>query len=99
MKTISGVEISKSRLKLGAWYSIEWGFGRIDVCVIKITPHSVEWEHPKWCHSHSIKMDNHTFFISKSATFLGYGKIRPIGSWFRKNTDCWATIYTKPCKR
>lgn len=89
-------EIAKARLKVGAWYSIEYGFGRRDFCVIAIKCGVVLLENPRWLLSDSEWMTTDEFFGRSNPIFLGYGKRRPIGSRIRRLTDCFCTLYSKP---
>lgn len=86
-----------SKLKVGAWYSIEYGFFRKNVCIIKMQDGLVLLEHPDWLLSDAKWMTTVEFFSPMhSPIFLGYGKPRRIGGWIRRTFDCFCTLYTKP---
>lgn len=87
----------KAELRPGAWYSIQYGYKRRDVCVLSVTNGIIEWEMLSWLYSDRERMKDETFFGDfHAAKFIGYGKFRPVGSIIRKTFGCWGSIYTKP---
>lgn len=95
----STAESAKPQLRLGAWYTINFG-DCIEVCVIAIRGNRILWECPQWNFSRSRWQDVNTFFGGYTdAQFIGYGKRRWIMGWIRKHLDCIGTIYSKPKHR
>jgi hypothetical protein len=94
---ITSIANARAGLKVGAWYSVIYGFTRIDFCVIDQRPGMVLLENPKWNLSDSEWMDVDELFGQHcDPIFLGYGKPRIFVGRIRKCTDCFGTLYTKP---
>lgn len=95
MNTQTDYDVSK--LRPGAWYSLQYGFGRKTMCVIHSTPSLVILEAPDWCYSAALHMTPEEMFGSHHrALFIGYGRKRHIMGFIRRLSDCFGTTYTNP---
>jgi len=88
---------ARDRLRVGAWYSIQYGSQRINFCVIHLFPGFVVLECERWLLSGAETMEVDELFSERfNPIFLGYGKRRWFWGWVRKKTDCFGTMFTKP---
>lgn len=92
--------LSVGRLKLGAWYDIDFAAHRLPVCVLAIdgVRKRVLVECPFWRVKDSVWIDTQVFVDPEgaNAVFLGYGKlrnavVRQLRYWFN-----WWSLYTYP---
>lgn len=99
MKTRKRADTALSRLKVGAWYNMAYGFERKDFCVIAINDEDIVLESPWYSLSDSLIIDVQKMFSRGSyydPKFLGYGKPRWFWGRIRRWTDCIGTLYTRP---
>lgn len=108
MRTRKRAATPKARLKVGAWYSIVYGFSRKDVCVVQIAGDRILVEHPDWNLSGAKWMTEYSLFKGVTSSsgffiknyhdpkFLGYGRPRWFWGRIRRWTNCFGTLYTKP---
>lgn len=86
-----------SKLKPGAWFSVNYGFTRIIFCVLEIVDGNVKAECRSFLYSSS-----KTFTIRELCTgwfnpkFMWYGSPRFFMGRIRRWLDCWGTIYSLP---
>jgi hypothetical protein len=90
----------QSRLKVGAWYRMNFCDGDYlnTVCVIEIRKDGkILTECPNHLLAHCRLWTPKEMFHGRfKPVFLGYGKPRPIMGRIRRWTNCFGTLYTKP---
>src|SRR5947207_431638 len=91
------IQIGRDKLRVGAWYSVQYGWDRRSFCVIHMSPGTLTLECPNWLLSAAQTMPIDTFFSDQfNPLWLGYGKRRWFWGWIRRRTDCIGTLFTKP---
>lgn len=92
--------LSLGRLKLGAWYDIDFAAHRLPVCVLAIDGfrRRVLVECPFWRVKDSVWIDLGVFVDPEgaNAVFLGYGKLRNVLVRYLRYWFNWRSLYTYP---